>query len=94
MPTQADAWRWLGEQQSRPAVTGLKGNTTGGKAFCKAGLPESWVVGDKTGAGDYGTNDIAVIWLKITPAGISHPLTQPQQDAKPQEVLAAAAKAP
>lgn len=40
----------------------LKGNTTG-DALIKAGVPEEWEVGDKTGAGAYGTrNDIAVLW--------------------------------
>lgn len=52
----------LGEQQRAQLVTWLKGNTTGGQSI-RAGLPASWAVGDKTGAGDYGTtNDIAVIW--------------------------------
>jgi beta-lactamase class A len=40
----------------------LKRNTTG-DALIRAGVPEGWIVGDKTGAGSYGTrNDIAVIW--------------------------------
>ncbi|MEU5906913.1 class A beta-lactamase [Micromonospora sp. NPDC047527] len=40
----------------------LRGNTTGG-ALIRAGVPDGWVVGDKTGTGGYGTrNDIAVIW--------------------------------
>ena len=37
-------------------------NTTGG-AKLRAGVPTSWRVGDKTGAGDQGTvNDVAVLW--------------------------------
>lgn len=40
----------------------LKGNTTGATRI-RAGVPQRWVVGDKTGSGDYGVaNDIAVIW--------------------------------
>ncbi|MEV4465176.1 class A beta-lactamase [Micromonospora echinofusca] len=40
----------------------LRGNTTGDELI-RAGVPDGWVVGDKTGAGGYGTrNDIAVIW--------------------------------
>ncbi|GGE81146.1 class A beta-lactamase [Priestia taiwanensis] len=40
----------------------LKGNTTG-DALIRAGVPKDWVVGDKTGAGGYGTrNDIAIVW--------------------------------
>jgi beta-lactamase class A len=40
----------------------LRGNTTGA-ALIRAGVPAGWTVGDKTGAGGYGTrNDIAVVW--------------------------------
>lgn len=40
----------------------LKGNTTG-DALIRAGIPEDWEVGDKTGSGSYGTrNDIAILW--------------------------------
>jgi beta-lactamase class A len=40
----------------------LVGNTTG-DALIRAGVPEGWTVGDKTGSAAYGTrNDIAVFW--------------------------------
>ena len=40
----------------------LRRNTTGG-ALIRAGVPDGWRVGDKTGNGGYGTrNDIAVVW--------------------------------
>lgn len=40
----------------------LRRNTTGDELI-RSGVPENWVVGDKTGAGGYGTrNDIAVAW--------------------------------
>lgn len=40
----------------------LQGNTTG-DALIRAGVPDGWTVGDKTGAADYATrNDIAVVW--------------------------------
>lgn len=40
----------------------LKGNATG-DTLIRAGAPEGWEVGDKSGAGGYGTrNDIAVVW--------------------------------
>jgi beta-lactamase class A len=40
----------------------LVGNQTG-DATLRAGLPKTWRVGDKTGAGDHGTrNDVAVAW--------------------------------
>ena len=40
----------------------LRHNTTGGP-YIRAGVPASWIVGDKTGNGDWGTrNDIAIAW--------------------------------
>ncbi|MFF9912458.1 class A beta-lactamase [Streptomyces sp. NPDC013457] len=44
-------------------TTWLRTNTTGAELI-RAGVPEDWTVGDKTGAGGtYGTrNDIAVLW--------------------------------
>ncbi|MCM3236412.1 class A beta-lactamase [Heyndrickxia oleronia] len=40
----------------------MKGNTTGDKLI-RAGAPKDWEVGDKSGAGSYGTrNDIAIVW--------------------------------
>ncbi len=37
-------------------------NTTG-DALIRAGVPDGWTVGDKTGSASYGTrNDIAVVW--------------------------------
>ncbi|MFD2624179.1 class A beta-lactamase [Salibacterium salarium] len=40
----------------------LQGNATG-DTLIRAGAPEGWNVGDKSGAGSYGTrNDIAVVW--------------------------------
>ncbi|MEW1584347.1 class A beta-lactamase [Micromonospora vinacea] len=51
------------ESADRDILNGwLRGNTTGGELI-RAGVPDGWIVGDKTGAGGYGTrNDIAVIW--------------------------------
>ncbi|ANC77479.1 class A beta-lactamase [Fictibacillus phosphorivorans] len=40
----------------------LQRNTTGDELI-RAAVPKGWEVGDKTGAGDYGTrNDIAIVW--------------------------------
>ena len=40
----------------------LVGSTTG-DTLIRAGVPEEWIVGDKSGAASYGTrNDIAVVW--------------------------------
>jgi beta-lactamase class A len=37
--------------------------TTTGDALIRAGVPDRWRVGDKTGTGGYGTrNDIAIVW--------------------------------
>lgn len=48
---------------SRDRLVGwLVANKTGGLRL-RAGLPKEWRVGDKTGLGDYGTNnDIAIAW--------------------------------
>lgn len=73
----------LGQSQRQQLVTWLKGNTTGDHSI-KAGLPKHWIVGDKTGSGDYGTtNDIAVIWPKNhAPLILVAYFTQQEQDAK------------
>lgn len=84
----------LAVPQRTQLVDWLKGNTTGGQSI-RAGLPKNWVVGDKTGGGDYGTtNDIAVIWPEgRAPLILVTYFTQPQQNAKGRkDVLAAAAK--
>lgn len=40
----------------------LRENTTGDDLI-RAGVPDDWAVGDKTGAGGYGTrNDIGILW--------------------------------
>lgn len=84
----------LGEAQRAQLVEWLKGNTTGAQSI-RAGLPETWTVGDKTGSGDYGTtNDIAVIWPQNhAPLILVTYFTQPEQAAKARkDVLASAAR--
>ncbi|WP_326695427.1 class A beta-lactamase [Streptomyces sp. NBC_01766] len=51
------------EAADRERLTGwLLANTTGDKRL-RAGLPEEWTVGDKTGTGSYGTaNDVGIAW--------------------------------
>ncbi|HAV8968573.1 MULTISPECIES: class A beta-lactamase [Proteus] len=73
----------LGQSQRQQLVTWLKGNTTGDHSI-KAGLPKHWIVGDKTGSGDYGTtNDIAVIWPENhAPLILVVYFTQQEKDAK------------
>ncbi|GIJ20516.1 hypothetical protein Vlu01_11400 [Micromonospora lutea] len=51
---------WAGDRAV--LVDWLKRNTTGDTTI-RAGAPDGWEVGDKTGTADYGTrNDITVVW--------------------------------
>ncbi|MEU2760910.1 MULTISPECIES: class A beta-lactamase [unclassified Streptomyces] len=74
-------------------TTWLRTNTTG-DAVIRAGVPEGWVVGDKTGTGSYygARNDIAVVWppdsAPIVIAILSHRGTK---DAEPEDRLIAEA---
>ncbi|HFR4115078.1 TPA: class A beta-lactamase BlaA [Yersinia enterocolitica] len=80
--------------QRSQLATWLKGNTTG-DATIRAGAPTDWIVGDKTGSGDYGTtNDIAVLWpTKGAPIVLVVYFTQREKDAKPRrDILASATK--
>jgi beta-lactamase class A len=50
-------------EDRREVLNDLLVNNTTGDALIRAGVPEDWRVGDKTGAASHGTrNDIAVIW--------------------------------
>ena len=52
----------LAPAQRKQLFTWLKDNTTGGTRI-RAGVPNGWIVGDKTGGGAYGTNnDIAILF--------------------------------
>jgi beta-lactamase class A len=52
----------LASPQREQLKAWLKNNTTGNNRI-RAGVPKGWIVGDKTGTGDYGTtNDIGIIW--------------------------------
>ena len=70
----------------------LKDNTTG-NARIRAAVPNGWVVGDKTGTGDYGTtNDVGVIWpAKCQPLVISVYFTQFESASVPKDAVIAAA---
>lgn len=51
----------LGRDRSAQLLAMMRANTTGDAAI-RAGVPSTWTVADKTGAGGYGTsNDVAVI---------------------------------
>ncbi len=84
----------LAPAQREQLTTWLKGNTTGDESI-RAGLPPSWIAGDKTGAGDYGTtNDVAALWPPTgAPLVLAIYFTQNQKDAKSRrDVLAAATR--
>jgi beta-lactamase class A len=52
----------LPKDRRRMLTNWLVRNTTG-DAYIRAGVPEGWKVGDKTGSGGHGTrNDIAIAW--------------------------------
>ncbi|MFC3997581.1 class A beta-lactamase [Nocardiopsis sediminis] len=84
----------LPEDKSAILVDLLKRNTTG-DALIRAGVPEGWVVGDKTGAGHYGgRNDIAVIWPpEGDPILMAVMTSRNEQDAEYQDALVAEAAA-
>ncbi|MBM7587308.1 beta-lactamase class A [Bacillus pakistanensis] len=53
---------YLPNKKRELLIDWMKGNATG-DALIRAGAPQGWIVGDKSGAGSYGTrNDIAVVW--------------------------------
>nr|WP_106498326.1 class A beta-lactamase [Lentibacillus sp. Marseille-P4043] len=53
---------FLPDDKREVLIDWMKGNATGDRLI-RAGVPEGWIVGDKSGAGSYGTrNDIAVVW--------------------------------
>ncbi|QDY81145.1 class A beta-lactamase [Streptomyces qinzhouensis] len=70
----------------------LKRNTTGDQVI-RAGTPDGWQVGDKTGTGGYGTrNDIAIVWRpKAAPIAIAVLSRKDVKGAKHQDALIARA---
>ncbi|MFB7597796.1 class A beta-lactamase [Streptomyces sp. NPDC056160] len=73
-------------------ITWLKGNTTSAERFRK-GLPEGWVVADKTGTGDYASaNDIGVAWTtRGTPVVLTVLTSKSAKDAAVDNALVAEA---
>ncbi len=82
----------LPEDRREVLVDMLVRNMTG-DAVIRAGVPEGWVVGDKTGAGAYGTrNDIAVVWPEEgDPIVLAVLSTMEVEDAEYQDSLIAEA---
>ncbi|MGW7276577.1 class A beta-lactamase [Streptomyces sp. NPDC054864] len=71
----------------------LKTNTTGDNTI-RAGVPENWVVGDKTGTGSYygARNDIAVVWPPDSaPIVLAILSNRGKKDAEPSDKLIAEA---
>ena len=70
----------------------LERNTTG-DALIRAGVPEGWGVGDKTGAGGYGTrNDIGVLWpVEDDPIVVAVLSSRDEEDAEHDDALIARA---
>ncbi|MFF8592248.1 class A beta-lactamase [Streptomyces sp. NPDC015220] len=82
--------RVLADADREQLVTWLKGNTTSAERF-RAGLPHDWVVGDKTGTGDYASaNDIGVAWTtRGTPLVVTVLTSKPTPDASVDNALIA-----
>jgi beta-lactamase class A len=52
----------LAEASRAQLETWLRATTTGNSAL-RAGMPQGWAVGDKTGSGSHGErNDVAIVW--------------------------------
>ncbi|MGA4843851.1 class A beta-lactamase [Streptomyces sp. G45] len=85
--------RVLPEPDRAQLATWLKTNTTGDKVI-RAGVPKTWVVGDKTGTGSYygARNDIAVVWRPgAAPLVMAILSYRGDKDATPEDRLIARA---
>jgi beta-lactamase class A len=82
----------LPEEESDIIVEMMRGNTTGDDLI-RAGVPDDWEVGDKTGSGGYGTrNDIAVLWPpEGDPIILAVMSSRDQEDAEHDDALIAEA---
>lgn len=82
----------LGKDERKQLVEWLRTNTTGDDLI-RAGVPDSWVVGDKTGSGNYGgRNDIAVIRPpEGDPIVVAILSRHKEEDAEPDDELIAKA---
>jgi beta-lactamase class A len=76
--------------QQEKLIAWLKSNVTGNTRI-RAGVPEGWLVGDKTGTGRYGTtNDIGIIWPPNgSPIVVALYFTQNKEDALPRDDMIA-----
>jgi beta-lactamase class A len=78
----------LGNSNKNLLLTWMKNNTTGFTRI-RAGVPTGWLVADKTGKGDYGTNnDIAIIYPPSSaPIVLAIYTTQNTKDAKSNDEI-------
>lgn len=88
--TRLTVGRALTDADRGQLVAWLKGNRTSDERF-RAGLPRNWVVGDKTGTGDYATaNDIGVAWTsRRTPLVLAVLSSRATPDATVDDALIA-----
>lgn len=80
--------------QRATMVEWMRGNTTGG-ARIRAAMPSHWLIGDRTGGGDYGTtNTIGVIWPdNASPVVLTIYFTQKTKEAATRgDVIVSAAR--
>ncbi|CAL9362470.1 Beta-lactamase [Nocardiopsis dassonvillei] len=83
----------LPEEKQDVLIDLLIRNTTGDETI-RAGVPEGWIVGDKTGSAGYGgRNDIGLLWPEegADPIIIAVYTSQDAQDAEPINELVAQA---
>ena len=77
----------------REFLTDLLVRNTTGETLIRAGVPQDWEVGDKTGGGGYATrNDIAVAWPpESDPVVIAVMSSRDEEDAEYDDALVAGA---
>nr|WP_244515787.1 class A beta-lactamase [Actinopolyspora xinjiangensis] len=80
-------------KDERALLNRMLRNSTTGDELIRAGAPDSWRVGDKSGAADYGTrNDIAVLWPpEGAPVVLAVLSDHPSRDAEYDNALLARA---
>jgi beta-lactamase class A len=80
----------LDEEARATFVEALRGSVTGAETI-RAGVPDGWVVGDKTGtSGQGGRNDIGIVWPPDGEPVVLAVLTQTENpEAEPQDALLA-----
>ena len=84
----------LGDDEQSTLVQWMSGNATG-DTLIRAGVPEGWVVADKSGSGGYGVrNDIAIVWPPdAAPIVMAVMSTRGSPDAAREDALVAQAAA-